>query len=122
MVGAARIDGFRSLGAFVRSSNWLISACVVARLPAVMMVMNRSPGTDQLNILRKVEILSTPEFVRVSDMKAMPLSSNIPTQYVILEPTAPALFYDCYCSTRKDTTMLLSRAPNDMPEIGAASR
>jgi hypothetical protein len=85
-------------------------------------VMNRSPGTDQLNIFRKVEILSTPEFVRVSDMNAMPLSNNIPTQYVILKPMAPALFCDCYCSTRKDTSMLLSRAPNDMPDIGAASR
>jgi hypothetical protein len=60
--------------------------------------------------------------VRVSDINAIPLSNNIPTQYVILEPSAPALFRESYCSTRKDTTMLLSRAPKDMPEMGAASR
>jgi hypothetical protein len=37
--------------------------------------------------------LSTPELVRVSDMNAMPLSNNIPTQYVILTRKAPALIY-----------------------------
>ncbi len=56
---------------------------VVARFPAVITVMTRSPGTSQLCILRKVETLSTPAFVRVSDMNTSPRSSLSPTQYVI---------------------------------------
>ena len=56
-------------GALERASSKLITACVVARLPAVITVMTRSPGLDQVNILRNFEILSTPAFVRVSDMK-----------------------------------------------------
>lgn len=70
----------RSSGSLVRSSSWLMTACVVARLPAVIKVMIRSPGICQVNILRNTEILSTPELVRVSLMSTSPLSSFIPTQ------------------------------------------
>jgi hypothetical protein len=64
----------------VRSSSWLITAWVVARLPAVMIATIRSPGTHQWNILRNTEMLSTPELVRVSLISTRPLSSVIPTQ------------------------------------------
>ena len=83
MVGCCKIPGARFSTASERSCNSEIIACVVARLPAVMMVMLRSPGTVQLNIFRLEEILSTPAFVRVSDMKTSPLSSFMPTQYVM---------------------------------------
>ena len=46
------------------------------------MVMQRSPGTDHVNIFLVAAKLSTPAFVRVSDMKTKPLLSIIPTQYV----------------------------------------
>jgi hypothetical protein len=48
--------------------------------PAVMIEMIRSPGTDQWCILRTVEMLSTPELVRVSLISTRPLSSTMPTQ------------------------------------------
>ncbi len=121
IVGACMIFGLRSSGALLRSSSCAITACVVARLPAVSNVMNRSPGTSQWNILRKVETLSTPELVRLSDMNAMPLSSIIPTQYVITLAVPRPYFYYAYCSTRKLTTMLSSCAPKDRPVMGAAS-
>ena len=44
------------------------------------MVITRSPATDQVCILRNTEMLSTPEFVRVSLISTSPLSSSIPTQ------------------------------------------
>src|SRR3546814_11485757 len=81
--GDSRIDGWRSSAALVRSSSRLTTACVVARLPADIKVMTRSPGTCQLRILRTCEISSTPALVRVSDMNTSPLLSRIPTQYVI---------------------------------------
>ena len=80
MVGAASSELWRSSGALVRSSSWLITLWVVARLPLVISVMTRSPGTDHWNILRKVEMLSTPELVRVSLINTSPLSSIMPTQ------------------------------------------
>ena len=83
MVGDLRMMLSRSSGSFIRSSSWLMTACVLARLPAVSRVMIRSPGTFQVNILRKTEILSTPELVRVSLIRTSPLSSIMPTQYVI---------------------------------------
>jgi hypothetical protein len=52
-------------------------------LPAVISVITRSPGTFQENILRKVEMLSTPELVRVSLISTRPASSIMPTQYVM---------------------------------------
>ena len=57
-----------------------ITACVVAKLPAVITVTTRSPIFSQLVILRKVEILSIPAFVRVSDMKTKPWFNRSPTQ------------------------------------------
>ena len=80
MVGDCRMMLSRSSGSFIRSSSWLITACVLARLPAVITVMIRSPGTFQVNILRNTEMLSTPELVRVSLIKTRPVSSTIPTQ------------------------------------------
>jgi hypothetical protein len=58
----------------------------------------RSPGTDHECILRNTEMLSTPELVRVSLITTRPLSSIIPTQYVIFIPGASA--EAAYCSTR----------------------
>ena len=78
--GAARIEGWRSSGALVRSSSRLTTACVVARLPADIRVITRSPGTCQLRILRTCEISSTPALVRVSDMNTSPLFKRMPTQ------------------------------------------
>ena len=69
---AWRMSGDRSEGRFERSCSSEITACVVARLPEVMIVIERSPGVSKVNILRKVEMLSTPELVRVSDMKTIP--------------------------------------------------
>ena len=57
-----------------------MTAWVVARLPADSTVMTRSPGTDHWCIFVKVEMLSTPALVRVSDMKIRPWASLIPTQ------------------------------------------
>ena len=70
----------RSSGALVRSSSWLITACVVARLPAVISAIERSPGTRKWNILRNTEMLSTPELVRVSLINTSPFSSISPQQ------------------------------------------
>src|SRR6056297_570919 len=81
--GTASTDGVRSPGDFVRSSSRLTTACVVARLPEDSNVMTRSPGSAQTDILRKVEMLSSPALVRVSDMNTSPRSSISPTQYVI---------------------------------------
>src|SRR6056297_844019 len=83
MDGTPSSDGARSSGVLLRSSSRLTTACVVARLPAVISVIDRSPGVSQIAIFRKVEILSSPAFVRVSDMNTSPRSSIIPTQYVI---------------------------------------
>ena len=80
IVGDCRMILSRWSGSLVRSSSWLITACVVARFPAVISVMIRSPGTCQVNILRNTEMLSTPEFVLVSLISTRPLSSTIPTQ------------------------------------------
>ena len=90
IVGTSRIDGLRSSGTLVRSSSRLTTDWVVPRLPAVNTVITRSPGTDHWCILRKTEMLSTPEFVRVSDMKTSPRSSCIPTQYVTAALPVPA--------------------------------
>ena len=72
MVGASISELCRSAGALLRSSSWLITAWVVARLPAVINAMIRSPGTWQWYILRKTEMLSTPELVRVSLISTRP--------------------------------------------------
>ena len=66
--------------ALVRSSSRLTTACVVARLPADISTMTRSPGSSQTCILRKVEIESMPALVRVSDMNTSPRSIFRPTQ------------------------------------------
>src|SRR6056297_3567428 len=76
-------DGVRSPWVLVRSSSRLTTAWVVARLPEDKSVITRSPGSSQIVIFLKVEILSSPALVRVSDIKTSPLSSIIPTQYVI---------------------------------------
>src|SRR6185437_12400748 len=81
--GTPSSECWRSSGVLVRSSNRLITAWVVARLPAVISVTIRSPGTDQWNILRNTEMLSTPELVRVSLISTSPRSITMPTQYVI---------------------------------------
>ena len=66
--------------ALVRSSRRLTTAWVVARLPADISTMTRSPGSSQTCILRKVEMESMPALVRVSDMNTSPLSILSPTQ------------------------------------------
>ena len=83
IVGTPSSEWWRSSGALVRSSRRLITAWVVARLPAVISATMRSPGTDQWNILRNTEMLSTPELVRVSLISTSPRSITMPTQYVI---------------------------------------
>jgi hypothetical protein len=80
MDGVSRIDGLRSCGALERSSSRLTTDWVVARLPAVISIRMRSPGTCQENILRNTDTLSTPALVRVSDMKTRPLFRRRPTQ------------------------------------------
>ena len=80
MDGASRIVEWRSPGALDRSSSRLTTACVVARLPAVIMTIARSPRSCQANIFLNTETLSTPALVRVSDMKTRPLSRLRPTQ------------------------------------------
>lgn len=65
------------------SSSRLTLACVVARLPAVTMVIDRSPGVDHVKSWRPLEKLSTPALVRVSDMKIKLELRRMPTQYVI---------------------------------------
>ena len=82
MEGASMIEGLLSAGAFVRSSSIEITDCVVARLPDVRMVINRSPGFSNVNSLRAVEMLSTPALVRVSEAKTRPFSRERATQYV----------------------------------------
>ena len=72
--------GFRSDTTLERSSKRLTKACVVAKLPAVIIVIDRSPGTVQVNIFFVVEKLSTPALVRVSDMKTRPRFKRRPTQ------------------------------------------
>ena len=50
----------------------LATACEVARLPAVSMMMLRSPSTPKVYIFLNVEMWSTPALVRVSEAKTMP--------------------------------------------------
>src|SRR5690606_8899633 len=88
IVGSSSSELCRSSGVLVRSSRRLITAWVVARLPAVISAIVRSPGTVQWNILRNTEMLSTPELVWVSLISTSPRSSTIPTQYVIVHPVA----------------------------------
>ena len=57
-----------------------ITVWVTERLPAVRMVITRSPEASNTNILRKQAILSKPALVRVSDSMTMPASSSRPTQ------------------------------------------
>src|SRR5690606_24148001 len=83
MDGISRRVGARSLTALARSSSMLTTDCVVARFPADISTMTRSPGTSQTRILRKVEMESMPALVRVSDMNTSPRSIFSPTQYVI---------------------------------------
>ena len=80
MVGVSSSEGLRSAGTLVRSSRMLTTDWVVARLPAVIRVIIRSPGLCQVNILRTVATLSTPALVRVSDMNTSPLLRRMPTQ------------------------------------------
>jgi hypothetical protein len=88
--------GRRSPGALFRSSSWLTTACVVARLPAVIIVMIRSPGTCQLNILRNTEMLSTPELVRCRSSSRGPVEhhphaiGHRSPVYAKREPAAPS--------------------------------
>lgn len=84
MDGASRIEGQRSAGALLRSSSRLTTACVVAKFPAAISVMTRSPGVAQVNILVNVAILSTPALVRVSDINTKPRLRRMPTQYVMV--------------------------------------
>ena len=69
--------------------------------------MIAAPGSSHTCILRKAEMLSTPAFVRVSDMKMSPLLSRIATQYVTSNPSGPAP----YCWTWTLTKSALSPAP-----------
>jgi hypothetical protein len=78
--GASRSAGERSSGDLRRSSSRLTTDWVVARLPAAISVSTSLPGSSQIVIFLKVEILSSPAFVRVSDMKTSPRSTIIPTQ------------------------------------------
>jgi hypothetical protein len=75
-----RIAGERSVGALLRSSIMDTTDWVVARLPAVIRVTKLSPSSTQVNILRNVEMLSTPALVRVSDMNTRPRWRRSPTQ------------------------------------------
>ena len=54
--------------------------CVKARFPADIKTRTRSPTRSQTCIFEKVETLSKPAFVRVSDAKMIPRSSRKPTQ------------------------------------------
>ena len=78
--GVSSSVGERSATALERSSSRLTTACVVARLPADISTMTRSPGSAQMCILRNVEMLSMPALVRVSDMNTSPRSIFRPTQ------------------------------------------
>ena len=83
MDGVSSRVGARSFTDLVRSSSMLTTDCVVARLPADIKTMTRSPGSSQTCILRKVEMESMPALVRVSDMNTSPRSIFNPTQYVM---------------------------------------
>ena len=72
--------GLRSGVLIDRSSSKLMSDWVVARLPAVINVITRSPGTLNVNIFVVIEKLSMPALVRVSDIKTMPLLRRRPMQ------------------------------------------
>ena len=80
MDGVSSRVAWRSATALVRSSSRLTTACVVARLPADISTMTRSPGSSQTCIFLKVEIESMPALVRVSDMNTSPRSIFRPTQ------------------------------------------
>ncbi|RWA49139.1 hypothetical protein AU476_31100 [Cupriavidus sp. UYMSc13B] len=56
-------------------TDWLI-----ARLPAVISTITRSPGSSNTVILRDVEMASTPALVRESDRNTRPVSSRMATQ------------------------------------------
>ncbi|MNR47582.1 hypothetical protein D3C85_1667010 [compost metagenome] len=56
-------------------TDWLM-----ARLPAVIITITRSPGSSNTVILRAVEMASTPALVRESDRNTRPASSRMATQ------------------------------------------
>src|SRR5690242_303229 len=80
MEGISKMEGERSDGILVRSLRTPMTDCVVARLPAESRVITRSPSLDQVHIFLKVDILSTPALVRVSDMNTKPRFNLRPTQ------------------------------------------
>src|SRR5215469_1747201 len=79
-------------GASICSRSRLVAACVIARLPAVWTTNTRSPGRWNTKVLRKVLIWSTPALVLESDRKTSPVSSSMPTQYV-MEAKSPSTVF-----------------------------
>ncbi len=70
----------------MRSASRLSAPCVMARLPADISTITRSPARSNTVVLRKVLIWSTPALVRESDRNTRPASSSIATQYVMWDP------------------------------------
>jgi hypothetical protein len=67
-------------GSSICSRSMLVTAWVIARLPAVCSTNTRSPGFCRTVVLRKVLMWSTPALVRESDRKTSPVSSSMATQ------------------------------------------
>src|SRR5689334_21552745 len=61
----------------------LIAFCVTDRLADDSMTITRSASRANTRIFEKRAIWSTPAFVRESDAKIMPASSDMATQYVM---------------------------------------
>src|SRR5580704_14014032 len=70
------------------TTDWLIE-----RLPADAIAMIRFFGSWKMCSLRKVAILSTPAFVRVSANITRPSRTRIPQQYVIDSHSPGAALY-----------------------------
>ena len=79
MLGAENRFG-RPSAASICSRSTLVTAWVMARLPAVCRTRTRSPGRWNTVVLRNVLIWSTPALVRESDRNTSPVSSSIATQ------------------------------------------
>ena len=81
MLGDSSIDDALLSRVLVCSERKLTTAWLVAKFPAVVSKICRSPGTPHVKVLGYREILSRPPFVRVSDINTSPRDNFRATQY-----------------------------------------
>src|SRR5689334_269359 len=72
-------------------SRMLIAFCVTDRLPDDSITITRSASRANTRIFEKRAIWSTPAFVRESDAKIIPASSDMATQYVMRKQVKTSL-------------------------------